>query len=200
MATDTKPATAPALSLYRLTTRQFEAMCVAGVFPEGAHVELLGGRLVDKMTKHPPHVITLGATDDAVRRLLLPGWFVNVEQPIRLGRFWRPEPDLAVVRGRRHDYPKMPPGASDLALLVEVSDTTYAKDRGVKWRRYAAARVGIYWIVNLATKAVEVYTDPAGRGKSAAYRQCQVYGIDAEVPVVIDGREVGRIAVKDILP
>ncbi len=199
MATDTQ-ATAPALALYRVTARQFEAMCASGVFPEGAHVELLGGLLVDKMTKHTPHVITLGGTDDAVRRFLPPGWHVNVEQPLGLGRFWRPEPDLAVVRGLRRDYRRRYPGARDLAFLVEVADTTYAKDRGVKWRRYAAARVAIYWLINLLKDQIEVYSDPAGRGMSAVYRQCRIYGRDAEIPVVLDGREVGRIAVKDILP
>ena len=65
---------------------------------------------------------------------------------------------------------------------------------------YATARIPIYWIVNLEKAQVEVYSDPAGRGKSAAYRQAVVYGIDAEVPVVIDGDEVGRVVVKDVLP
>ena len=43
-------------------------------------------------------------------------------------------------------------------------------------------------------------TTRSGRGKKAAYRAVATFGKDVEVPVVIDGREVGRIGVKDILP
>jgi Uma2 family endonuclease len=201
MATETKTPTAgTGIVPYRLTVRQFERMIDAGVFPEGAHVELLGGMLVDKMTKKPPHNIAAGQTRDALLRIIPPGWFVDEEKPIAIGRKDRPEPDVTVVRGRRHDYRRRAPGPKDLALVVEVSDLTYAKDRGVKWRRYASARVSVYWIVHLAKAQVEVYRDPTGRGASAGYRDSTLSGADAEVPVMIDGREVGRIAVRDILP
>jgi hypothetical protein len=85
-------------------------------------------------------------------------------------------------------------------LVVEVAESTYSYDRGEKWRAYAAARIPIYWVVNLDESRIEVYTDPIGRGKKASYRQSAIFGADAEVSVVIDGRDVGRIVVKEILP
>ena len=197
MATITRPTTTT-LPVYRLTVRQFERMISANVFPEGDHVELLGGILVDKMTKHQPHNFTVGQAADSVRRVTPHGWHVIEEKSVALGRRWRPEPDLAVIRGDRTDYPDRLPGPGDIVLSVEVADTTYATDRGVKWRRYAAARVPIYGIINLPTRRVEVYSDPVGRGKTATYRVTASYGVADEVPVVIEGREVGRIAVKDI--
>jgi Uma2 family endonuclease len=201
MATATQmPATDSGVVFYRLTIQQFETMIDAGVFPEGVRVELLGGMLVDKMTKKPPHSIASGQTRDLLARMVPPGWFVDEEKPIAIGLEDRPEPDVTVVRGRRNDYRERAPGPKDLALVVEVSDTSYAKDRGEKWWRYAAARVRIYWIINLSKRQIEVYTGPTGRGMAARYRACVLYGADAEVPVVIDGCEVGRIAVRDILP
>ena len=88
----------------------------------------------------------------------------------------------------------------DIAIVAEVADSSYAKDRGKKWRKYAAAKLAIYWIVNLPARRIEVYTAPSGRGKSAGYRDVSIYGEDDEVPVVIEGRELGRIKVRDVLP
>ena len=90
--------------------------------------------------------------------------------------------------------------AEDVALLVEVADTSYAKDSGPKLRRYASFRIPVYWIVDLNRRIVEVRTQPFGKGKQAGYARCDVYQKHDQVPVVLDGREAGRIAVADLLP
>ena len=85
-------------------------------------------------------------------------------------------------------------------MVAEVAESTYPYDRGDKWTSYAAARIPIYWIINLNKRQFEIYTDPKGRGVKASYRTLALFGENAEVPVVIDGLEVGRIAVGSILP
>jgi hypothetical protein len=57
----------------------------------------------------------------------------------------------------------------------------------------------VYWIVNIPERRVEVYSSPTGRGKAARYRECAIYGADQEVPVIVDGQELGRIKVSDIV-
>jgi Uma2 family endonuclease len=81
-------------------------------------------------------------------------------------------------------------------LLVEAADTSLDRDRGVKKMAYARGRIPVYWIINLVDRQVEVYSDPR-RGQ---YRSTQVFEPGQDVPVVIDGVEVGRIAVADLLP
>lgn len=204
MATASRPrakALDPEPRLYRLTVRQVEQMTRSGVLTEADDVELLGGVLVEPMTKFAPHdfsILQLGA----LLRILLPSpdWIIREEKAVVLGRYWRPEPDLAVARGPLDRHRHSQPTAKDLPILVEVADSSYTTDRGVKWHGYAAARVPTYWIINLKGRAVEVYTDPAGRGESAKYRRETTYSPGAEIPVVIDGREVGKIAVNDVLP
>ena len=61
---------------------------------------------------------------------------------------------------------------------------------------YAYGGVPVYWIINLVESQIEVYSDPAPEG----YRSRQDFKPGQDVPVVIDGREIGRIAVADILP
>jgi Uma2 family endonuclease len=199
MATHAKETTA-GWRTYRLTVDQYVKMIIAGIFPPEAHVELLGGILVEQTIKYAPHNFTVMQLGILVGRSLPDAWMLREEKSLVLGRSWRPEPDVAVIRGPNQLYRAVDPKASDVGMLVEVSESTYAYDRGVKWRAYAAARIPIYWIVNLPERQIEVYCDPVGRGKSASYRKSATFGPEDEIPVVIDGQEVGRLAVRDILP
>lgn len=184
---------------YRLTVRQFETMIDAGIFRDEDSVELLGGLLIKQMTKDDPHDFAVMELAERLRDLLKPDWTVREEKSVVLGRFWRPEPDIAAARGPRDRYRSRAPRAIDLALLAEVSHSTYATDRGPKWRKYAECKVAVYWIVNIPERRIEVYSSPTGRGRAAQYRERKDYGPDDEVPVIVDGREVGRIKVSEIV-
>lgn len=185
---------------YRLSVRQYLKMIAAGVFPDDARVELLGGLLVEQMTKGTPHDYSLSALCDHLRSMLPAGMILREDKSLRLGPRSRPEPDIAIVVGPRTLYKRRDPDPGETSLIVEVGGSTYRYDRGRKWRRYAAAGVPSYWIVNLKRRQVEVYRDPAGAGESAAYRTAEVHDEDASVPLVLAGVEVGRISVADILP
>ncbi len=185
---------------YRLSVEQFERMLAAGVVPAGRRVELLGGIVSEIMTKHPPHSFAVMMLARQIEPLLPDPWFLMEEKAVRLGRRWRPEPDLAIVRGPIDRYASTYPGRADLAMLIEVADSSYALDRGAKWRRYAASGVAGYWIVHLPGRKVEVYSDPIGRGRAAAYRAAVTYDESAAIPLVIEGAVHGHVAVRDILP
>jgi Uma2 family endonuclease len=109
-------------------------------------------------------------------------------------------PDVVVLRGPDTIYGQRLAGAADVALLVEVSDTTYAKDSGPKLRRYATFRIPVYWIVDLNRRMVEVRTGPFGKGKQAGYAHCDIYREWDTIPVELDGQEIGRVAATDLLP
>ena len=77
------------------------------------------------------------------------------------------------------------------------------RDRGPKWRRYAAARIPVYVIVRLkgADTAVEVWTSPTGRGEAARYADVVTYTARAgeSAPIELDGSRHGQIAVNDLI-
>ena len=87
----------------------------------------------------------------------------------------------------------------DVAFLVEVADTTLRKDRKAL-RRFAWARIPAVWIVNLSARTVEVYSGPTGPRRDSRYAALRTFAETEEIPVILDGREVGRIAVAAILP
>ncbi len=111
-----------------------------------------------------------------------------------------PEPDAVVVRGRPDDYLDRQPRSQETPLVVEVSDATLQRDRSTKLRIYARAAIPVYWIVNLINGCVEVNTDPTGPAEQPTYQQRRDYGPGDELPLVLDGKEIGRIPVREILP
>ena len=147
------------------------------------------------MTKKPPRVIACEKAHGAVQRTVGAGWRVMAEAPVRLSEHSEPEPDIALARGSADDYSERHPGPADVPLIVEVADSSLREDRQLA-RVYGAAGVSVYWIVNLVDRCVEVYTGPRPDG----YDTCTVYRPGQSVPVVLDGVEVGRIPVDDILP
>ena len=107
---------------------------------------------------------------------------------------------LYVVRGEPRDLRDRQPSPEEVVLVVEVADSTLATDQGAKKRVYARAGILVYWIANLVEGRFEVYTEPTGPAEQPDYRQRQDYGPDDEIPVVLDGAEVGRLPVVDLLP
>ncbi len=180
------------------SVEQYEKLIAAGVLTSDDHVELIEGFIVQKMTQNPPHAVTVDYTLEALRPLLPGGWCLREQKPIKLSDS-EPEPDLVVVRGPLQRYETRHPGPRDIALLIEVADTSLEDDRQDKGRVYARARISVYWIINLIDRQVEVYTGPKG-GKAPAYRRRADYGMDARVPVMIEGSEIAQVSVSDLLP
>ena len=124
---------------------------------------------------------------------------VDTQAPITLVDS-EPEPDVVVVQGEPRQYLARHPGPQDVALVVEVADTTLLRDQGAKKRLYARAGVPTYWIINLPERRCEEYTDPLSGAEEPDYQQRHDYGIADGIPFVIDAKEVGRLTVAELLP
>jgi Uma2 family endonuclease len=188
---------------HRITVEEYHRMIDAGVFGPEPRLELLEGVIVDKMTKKPPHVLATDLLDEVLHQLLPSGcgYCVSMGNPVIIeDRDGELEPDAMVLRGSLRDYAGRRRTSANAAVFIEVADTSYDYDRNDKWVTYAAARVPIYWILDLNGRRLEVHTEPTGEGEAAAYARTQFYGPDDEVPLVLDGREVARFFVREILP
>jgi hypothetical protein len=65
---------------------------------------------------------------------------------------------------------------------------------------YAQAGIPVYWIVNLPERKIELYTGPSVAEVTPDYARRREYGMTDAIPVVLDGVEVGRLAVQELLP
>ncbi|MCA9073968.1 MAG: Uma2 family endonuclease [Planctomycetaceae bacterium] len=176
------------------SVEEYLQMVQMGAFDDVGRIELLEGRLVRKMTKNPPHAVALGLLDDCLTDRIPDGWYVANQESIQLDDSV-PEPDLMIVAGKRRDYLKQHPTPNDVALLVEVADTSLSKDRR-KGLVYAKNSVQVYWIVNLVDEQVEVHQQPEGTG----YPKVTIYHRGDEVPCVIGESTCANILVDEILP
>jgi Uma2 family endonuclease len=194
-----KPVAVPTETIWRLTVDQYHEMVQTGILTEDDPVELLDGWLVPKMPKHPSHSVATQLVGAALTSILPEGIFVRSQEPITLAAS-EPEPDVVVVRGNPRRFRDAHPGPGDVVLIVEVAEASLQRDRTLKKAIYAEAGIATYWIVNLIGRCVEVYMEPSGPADHPDYRRRQELTAADSVSVLLDGREVARFAVSDVLP
>lgn len=160
----------------RFTAREYHRMAEAGILHEDDRVELIEGVLIEMAAIGTRHFVCVNGLNRFLVQSVGDEAIVSVQNPVRLDEYGEPMPDLAVIRTR--DYRESLPTPEDVLLLIEVSDTTLAYDRGVKLPLYARKGIREAWIIDLKAGAVERHTEPspdgyrltarAGRGETLA--------------------------------
>ena len=186
-------------SVYRFSVAQYQRMIEAGVLSHEDKVELLEGYVVYKMPRNPPHDGTIQVITKRLGRRIPAGWDLRVQLTIELTDN-QPEPDFSVARGDETTYLTRHPVATDLGLVIEVTDSSILRDQRDKARIYARAGIAVYWIVNLVDRRVEVYTQPSGPTAAPSYGALQTYQPGDAVPLVLDGATVAAVPAADLLP
>lgn len=185
--------------LFPLSVDQYHALIRSGKLTEADPVELLEGILVFKTPKNAPHATANGLVRRQIETWLPPGWHYRSQEPITLSD-GEPEPDGAVVRGRIEDYAQRHPGPRDVALVIEIADTSLDRDRGIKLRSYARAGIPKYWIVNLLERQIEMNADPEPYSAEPAYRRVDIVTPGSMLTLVINGTACGDFPATSLLP
>ena len=144
-------------AVWPLGVKAYHALGDLGLIPE--KTELLYGQIFHKMSQSPLHSFLSEFLEDILRGAVPSGCHVRGEEPLTLGDS-EPEPDLAVVRGRREDFRQAHPTTAE--LVIEVCVTSHDFDRS-KLRAYASASVKECWLV----------LGPENRSKSTASRRAR---------------------------
>lgn len=185
--------------VFRLSVQQYHNMIRSGILTDDDPVELLEGVLASTAPKNRLHRIALSRIRRALEPILPGGFSLQLQDPITLSDS-EPEPDAAIIRGQAEDYADRHPGPPDVLLVIEVADTSLARDRGVKLRSYARAGIAVYWIINLPDRQVEVFTDPDQTLPDAGYRSRQVLRGEQFVSVKLDDAFAIDLPVTNVLP
>jgi len=189
----------PKEPIWPLRVHQYHEMVRSGILTDDDPVEFLEGLLVLKMPKNPPHRIATQVTREALAHVVPSGWYVDDQEPITT-KDSEPEPDVVIVQGDRRDYFDRHPYADEVALVVEVADTTLQRDRTSKKRLYARAGIAIYWIINLVERKIEVYTKPLSNAEEPAYQGRRDYELTESIPVLINNQIIAEIHVQTLFP
>jgi Uma2 family endonuclease len=187
----------PPFPIARFSVEQYHRMIESGAFTEDDRLELIEGWVVQQMAKGPGHEYAVGQGEELLRARIPAGWHVRNQAPITLTSS-EPEPDLTIVRGDRGAYRQRHPVPSEVALVVEVSDTSLDTDR-VKGKTYGAAGIPEYWIINLVDRHVEVYTQPDAASE-LGYAICTMFRANETIALRMAGQDLGTLAVIALLP
>ncbi len=181
----------------RWTTDEFHATCDAGVF-EGRNVILVDGEILEMPAPNPDHNSASELTRAALAVAFGSSFWVRHEMALDLSLDTDPVPDLAVVPGTPRTVRNQPGTA---LLVVEVSDSTLAYDRGEKSNLYAEGGIADYWVLDLNGRQLLVFRDlqpdPAA-ARGFAYRTRLILGpTDGVSPLAAPQ---ASITVADLLP
>ncbi len=187
------------LAIRKFTPDEYMRMAQAGILGEDERLELLEGTIITMMVRKPEHDECILNVDEAFRPICPQEFHLRFQMAVALLDS-HPEPDCAIIRGARKRGTGRFPGLDEIELVVEVSDSSLRRDRGIKARIYARAGIPTYWILNVEGRQLEVLTDPTGNIEKPGYRITVILKSGDKIALTLGGNKVGEIAVADLLP
>ncbi|MBI4318299.1 MAG: Uma2 family endonuclease [Chloroflexi bacterium] len=181
------------LTRRRFTVSEYEQMAQAGILDEDDRVELIDGEVIEMTPIGPRHAGCVNRLSDLMFSKFRSLATVSPQNPVIIGEYTALQPDLALLRHRPDFYASSHPKPSDVLLLVEVADSSVARDRHVKMPLYAQSGIPEVWLVDMEQESITVYREPVNGG----YRTAQVLRRgDKLAPAAFPSR---KLSVADIL-
>ena len=176
--------------LFEFSVDAYERLVDLGILTKNDHVELLEGVIVKMSPIGYGHNFALSVLIKALVLMLKDDWCVRAQSTLQLDKT-EPEPDITILRGVPENYSARHPNEHDVGLLIEISDSSLAKDRDAKGAIYAQYGLSEYWIVNLIEEHVEIYK-PNPNLKNQ-YLPPVLVGKDQDLTVELNGKVYGQI-------
>lgn len=159
----------------RWTRTEFEFLETTAMF-EGKRYELIDGELIDKMSMNEPHAVALTMLAVWLARVF--GIRLRMQVPLDVrpedNPTNEPQPDAVVLRHSITQLKGRRPGPADVAMVIEIADSSLQLDTREKAGLYARAGIPEYWVLDVPGRRLFVHRDPDG----AVYRSIAAYGED----------------------
>jgi Uma2 family endonuclease len=186
-------------SFRRWTRAEYYQMAGLGLF-RSQRVELIEGEIIQMPPQKNFHAIAIGLGEKAFDVAFGLGFWIRQQLPLHVRIRSAPEPDLAVVPGGPRDYAAIDHPTTAL-LVMEISDTTLAYDRGRKASLYARGGITDYWILNLVDRHLEIHRNPvADSSHRHGFRFADAMILTATDYATPLAAPQARILVADLLP
>jgi Uma2 family endonuclease len=143
-----------------ITVEEYYRMAEVGLLAPDARVELIEGEIIDMVPIGVPHNRAVNHLSRLFHRAVGDLAIVQTQGVVRLGRTSEPQPDIALLAPRADEYGSAHPTATDVLLIVEVSDSTLRYDREVKVPLYASNGIPEVWIADLQNGEMHFYGRP----------------------------------------
>ncbi len=153
-----------------ISVDEYHQMADDGLFAHDERMELIEGEIVEMSPIKNPHATGVRRLVALFQQALGRRIIVDPQNPVRLGDWSEPEPDVKLLAWRDDYYAAAAPAAEDVLLLVEVADSSAGYDRRVKAPLYARHGIREYWILDLPGKILEVHRRPGLDGYAEVRR------------------------------
>lgn len=168
----------------RFTIEDYHRLIKLGFLTEQDRIELIRGELIQMVAKGTLHTFCNTRLVYEFTILLQTKALVRGQEPITLPPNSEPEPDLIIAVHRVDDYLSGHPCPADIILVAEIADSTLKYDQDEKLVVYAESGITNYWIFNLVTSCLEVYSTPyQDLQGNFGYASKQIFLPNAVVPV-----------------
>jgi Uma2 family endonuclease len=144
---------------HRFTLDDVLRMQAAGILDEDARVELIDGGLVEMASEGAPHTRAKMRIAYAFMAQAKGEIVVIIDSTLRLSPTYAPDPDLYLYDA---SLPLEQVNGANLGLVIEVAQSTLAKDLSIKLELYAQHGVREYWVVDVNTDTIIVHRDLNG--------------------------------------
>lgn len=132
----------------------------ARILEPDTRIELIEGEIFFMSPINYSHAYCVNVLTNFFGKHLSDEYILSVQNPIMLDTSNLLEPDLAVYESALLHKRKQHPTPGMAKLIIEVAGSSYQRDRDQKLPLYARTGVMQLWIINLAKRVVEVYTNP----------------------------------------
>src|SRR5688572_25037320 len=113
----------------QFTVDKYEKMIEAGILGEDDRVELIRGEVVKMAPIGLRHAACVARLSKLFERKVGHLAIVWPQNPIRIGGHSMPEPDVALLKPSADFYSEVRPTPEDVLLLVEIADSSVARDK-----------------------------------------------------------------------
>ena len=114
------------------------------------------------------------------------------QNPVGLGDYNEPEPDVYLVPKRHDGYTVSIPTEEDALLVIEVADSSLDYDLGEKCLRYARFGIPEYWVIDCGKRQIHYHETPGEEG----YRRISVLDAGED----FESNLCGRLSVAALMP
>lgn len=191
----------------RFTVEDTLCMVAHGILPEDSTIELLDGSLMyrdrfglrgGEIVEGLDHNYVVSALAELAARINSDSRHLRTQSTLICSETHAPIPDAMVLRGPRTNYRDHLPTAAEALCVVEVADSSYERDAGLKLEGYARAGVLQYVIINLRNQTAEVYTNP--NSDTGSYSTPLIIPADGMLWLRVGDTENFPLSPRDLLP
>ena len=159
-------------------------MVEVGILKANDKVELIHGEILEMSPVGSKHASVVKRLAKRLTLLFGDEAIIGIQDPVLLEGDSEPEPDISILKPQDDYYESSHPMAKDIWAIIEVADSTLTYDTSDKLELYAQNGIALYWVIELPTKRIAVFSDP----ENGDYQTKQEWREGETAPIL--GREL----------